>query len=384
MSEHSRNTTHRRPGGKRQNTRCCTVRVARRPAPGTHNGAICWTSRQHWLTVVVELVLRQREPVLREHHVDADTFRRYLAALAQAADHHSGRGIQLTTRQIGDRVGISDVHVRRCRRAAEALGLYVIVQHGRLMTKAERIRAWKAGSRHRGLANEAVLVVPEWVIGHLGAGAASHQPSGFAGSNTVRNVDDVRPPSDTPVGGIQTVSSGFVTADAARMPAPPAATRTSCPPKPRPKRRWRCGYRLAVALVARVRWLCDLEPGRIAGQLARFERCRIPWTAADIVAAIDVVHGRLGWSTPTRDRLRAPGYALLAWYLRGLDPDADHPRAHPEWYQALGAPADRHAPGAIRAQRDAVQDVVTASMLGQHAGGLEYLAARRALRQPGG
>lgn len=290
--------------------RCRTVRPVT-PAPGAHTGTIAWTSREHYLDVVVPTALRLYSAPLGIYGVDADTFARYVRVLADAADHHSGRGIHPSDDQIAYRAAMSPRHVRRCRQVAEALGLYHLTLAGRHMTRAER-----AATGGRRLANEAALVIPAWLV--VPVYLPDHAQAEPSGSNrhTYRDVDHVHPPSGTAVGGTCTVSSAvFAPAGAT------SSTRTDTYPtqQARTPRRTPPGIRLARALIGRLGWLRGCRPGRIAPTLARYERAG--WTAGHIMAAIEAIHARLGWDTPTRERLTAPPWGLLAWYLRHLTPD---------------------------------------------------------------
>jgi hypothetical protein len=82
---------------------------------------------------------------------------------------------------------------------------------------------------------------------------------------------------------------------------------------------------LAVQLRWTLPWLRTASPGRLEPGLRRFVRCRLPWTARDLVDAIDTLNSRLGRASMTTGLIRHPA-GLLASYLRGLDVDADHPR----------------------------------------------------------
>lgn len=81
----------------------------------------------------------------------------------------------------------------------------------------------------------------------------------------------------------------------------------------------------ARELVELLPWLAGVRPGRIETMLRRFVNASLPWTARDVVTAIDQLNKRLGRASMTRDVVKAP-VALLASYLRGLELEADHPR----------------------------------------------------------
>lgn len=367
------------------------MRVADPPTPGAHTGQVCWTSRRHYLSVVVPLALQLYPEALTRHGVDRDTVVSYVAVLAEAADHGSGRRVQLTNPQIAAAVGCSTRHVRRCRRVAEDLGLYRTITPGRLMTKVERLRAWKDGSRHRGLANEAALVVPRWLVPHLPSLSVSPATLLHTPTSSARSGDDVHPPSGSAVGTTQTVSSRFVARSArTASPASTAPGRVITPTvpthrdrnhakrkKPRAKpSKLRAGYRLACAVIRHIRWLHKVEPGRMAGGLARFERAG--WTAIDVRDAIEQMHARLGWDSPTTASLRAPGWGLFAWYLARLDVQADHPRVpvgpHPQAGERLAA-------GSLTAEREQRLGLQVDPSVDDTTGSHDYRAARAALRQ---
>lgn len=280
---------------------------------------------------------------LRRHGVDHATFVRYVRVLAAAADHASGRGIQLANAQIGRRVGCCVEHVRRCRRVAEDLGLYALIMPGRHMTRQERDRARRGGSRHRGLANESALVVPHWILPRL-FGLADQDRSD---PHTYRDVDDARPPSGSPVGTTVTVSDGVLAPAGARAAAPPSPRSTS--PRPTGSKPARdAGFGLAVELVESVGWLRGCPPGRISQGLRRFAAAG--WSGRDVITAMDALHARRGWDAPTRSRLREPPWGLLAWYLRQLDPsDPPRPALRHEPVRGCGGFVVRWAPGALRA-----------------------------------
>jgi hypothetical protein len=78
-------------------------------------------------------------------------------------------------------------------------------------------------------------------------------------------------------------------------------------------------------LTQQVIFLHRCPPGRITGQLQRFATARLHWTAERLTRAMDQVNIRLGYTAPVKPKT-AP-WALLAWYLRQIDPYADHPSA---------------------------------------------------------
>lgn len=278
-----------------------------------------------------------------------ETFLKWIRAEAEAADGATGRGVRITPKQIAARIDMSERTVQTCRAAARQLGLLVDVVAGRRLSFVERLEAHANGSKQRGLANESCLTVPSWLRPHLPH--HEHQAAtverSHGSSRRPRRAVDNRPnqtrksrshlPRCTPPSGSTgptcTSPSPVVTpttfatsaTERARTPGATPAPRTGRGGKPR------AGLRLAQALTARVPWLRETtRPGNISTQLAKFEQARLPWTAADIIAALDATNQRLGWTSLTTEHIRTTGHAVLARYLEDLDVDADHPRLHHE------------------------------------------------------
>lgn len=65
----------------------------------------------------------------------------------------------------------------------------------------------------------------------------------------------------------------------------------------------------------------------LVATLSRFSTGELCWTADDVVRHIDAVNRRRGWTAiHSPSDLKNPPGALLAFYLRDVDRDADHPR----------------------------------------------------------
>lgn len=329
-----------------------------------------WRSREHYMTVVLPAALAARPDATAIHdrghrrRVAVDTFTRVLWVHALAADDATGRGIRITTAQAATVAGCSERTVQHCRAIARELGLLADVVHGRQLTLDERLTAYEQGSKQRGLANESCLTLPRWLLGYLPAhepmfhrsrsrpprpkkaartndyGVGEHRHTHRQGSGkTARDGDECAsvdnragenlsvecctPPCRTPDTNSTSVGCQppTITPQTAKT-APPAPTSGR-----NTERTARAGMHLARQLVARLPWLrVTTRPGRIAPMLARFERASMPWTAADILAAVNAVNARMGWTALTSQHVRTNGHAVLAYYLRHLDVDADHPR----------------------------------------------------------
>ncbi|MFK5691364.1 hypothetical protein ACI3EY_17025 [Ornithinimicrobium sp. LYQ92] len=61
--------------------------------------------------------------------------------------------------------------------------------------------------------------------------------------------------------------------------------------------------------------------------LHRFATGERPWTAQDLIDGIDTITVRCGYTAVRTERIRTRPAAVLAWFLRQLDPINDHPRA---------------------------------------------------------
>lgn len=326
-----------------------------------------WRSRSWYLQVVAPAALAARPDALRiedggrTRRINPATWLRWLQTEADAADSATGRGIRLTPRQVAERAGMSTRYVQHCRAVARTLGLLVDVVHGRHLTRNERLEAYEQGSRQRGLANESCLTVPTWLRGHLGEYEQQHmkdrprrrgtrpkkprrtvRPSNTApvDSHTHRHQENpdsgecCTPPCRDP-GPTETFSESLTTAFTlqAAMAASPA--RTTRGHQHRHDRRTRrphhdlsAGYQLAQTVTAAIPWLRNARthPQRIAPMLTRFATAHLPWTADDIINALDQINTRMGWTALTSTHIKTNPWAVLASYLRHLDPDADHPR----------------------------------------------------------
>jgi len=84
-------------------------------------------------------------------------------AMAQAAEHSTGRGSRLTVATLMARTGLGESTVQRARTALRLLGVATEVFRGRLRTYAERMASWRVGDRARGWASVWALHPPTLV-----------------------------------------------------------------------------------------------------------------------------------------------------------------------------------------------------------------------------
>lgn len=271
-------------------------------SPGAYSRIEAWRSREHWLTWVVPAAIAVHRDVLRRHHVDPDTFRAW--ALVKSGYAHAGTGRQCVVRPdtLASVLDMSERTVQRCTAAAREMGLEVVVLVGRMLTLTERGKAWRAGSRQRGLSTEVALTMPQ-----ASRGLVDRVTPPRGGG---------RPPLTSPLTGVP----GGLAAEQ-KGAAPPHSD-------VRGRRRGRCrpsGWSLAAELARSVPWLAGEGPSRLAPALSRFATCERPWQAADVAAAIAGHTTRVGAGPIRAEAIRTRPAALLAAILRQLDPVEDHP-----------------------------------------------------------
>ena len=270
------------------------------PSPGAYAGTVGWTSREHYLRVVVPIAVGLHRDVLRRHEIAPDTFRRWAAAKTlYAQEQRSGRTVIVRPDTIAGLAGCSERHIQKCNRAAREMGLEIVLETGRMLSEIEVYAARRRGSPQRGLSTVTAFVVP----GAIKLLVYSDTPTrGKSSSSSVRDRHTFKPRSARSQG---------------------APLRSAPPPTKRAQRAKPSGWPLAVGLTQHAVFLKRCPPGRIAPQLARFTRCPHRWTAMQLIRAMDQVNIRLGYSSPVQPK-RSP-WALLAWYLRQIDEVADAP-----------------------------------------------------------
>lgn len=268
--------------------------------PGQYTGTVGWMSREHYLAVTVPIAIGLRRDVLKRHGVAPDTFQRWVAAKSlYAQERRCGRTVIVKPVTLAGLMQCKKRTVQRCQAVARDIGLEIVTIPGRMLSEIECYKARKAGSPQRGLSTVSAFVVPSFMQ---------------------RPVEHVTPTRGRSLGA----SVRDLPAFKPRFAGSTGAPLRSAPPPRRPKRR-RTGqaWDLACDMTGRVPWLNRCSPARITGQLHRYAHADLPWTAHRLVQAMDALHRRLNINAPTH--AKTASWALLAWYLRQIDPIADHP-----------------------------------------------------------
>jgi DNA-binding transcriptional ArsR family regulator len=129
-----------------------------RPAPGATSRRPAWWGAADWIEVEVRGAVAARRDLCRAHHVDPDTVLAVARGMAGFADFRTGRNCRPTNARLVELLRVSLSTVQRARRVLKELGLVVELLAGRsIMTRAERLTAWRRGSSHRRLAAEFAL-----------------------------------------------------------------------------------------------------------------------------------------------------------------------------------------------------------------------------------
>lgn len=267
---------------------------------------VTWLSRDQYVNRFLPafLALAGSRDVLRAHSVTLDTFMRWARteSLPGYCDQDTGRRIIVRPQTVADVMEVSTSTVHRCRSAARALGIYATVFPGAMLGEEEQRHArWSHKSPQRGLAAESAFVIPRE---HAGLGSVTCLHRGAAHGHF--SADSNSLPTLNTEGGRELTSSAL---------------------NMKRRRRARPAYVLAKQVVERLPFARGSHPSTFAGLLHRFAVAKPAWTADDVVAHIDHVNARRGWSAVySPEDLKAPAFALLAAYLRDADPVNDHPR----------------------------------------------------------
>jgi hypothetical protein len=146
--------------------RFCQVRLTFGDNP--FGGIACWGGTQAWVELHVPDVYRRgylatvlpELRITRGGGVSLRAVKLVALAMAQAAEHSTGRGSRLTVATIMARTGLGESTVQRARTALRLLGVATEVFRGRLRTYAERMASWRVGDRGRGWASVWALHPP--------------------------------------------------------------------------------------------------------------------------------------------------------------------------------------------------------------------------------
>jgi len=154
-------------GGREQACRrFCQVRLTFGDNP--FGGIACWGGTQAWVELHVPDVYRRGYlatvlPELRATRgggVSLRAVKLVALAMAQAAEHSTGRGSRLTVATLMARTGLGESTVQRARTALRLLGVATEVFRGRLRTYTERMASWRVGDQARGWASVWTLHPP--------------------------------------------------------------------------------------------------------------------------------------------------------------------------------------------------------------------------------
>jgi hypothetical protein len=282
------------------------------PAPGTAARLPSWWSATDWIDVEVRGALAERRDLCRAHHVEPDTVVAVARGMAHYADHRTGRDCRPTNARLVELVRMSLSTIQRARRVLKALGLVVELIAGRsVMTRAERLAAWRRGSSHRRIAATFAL-------------CSRRRRS----RSRPRTVERDTPPraSGASCSTHHPRTHLHATTETTRAAPRPADNREG-PPGQR-RRPDSATRRLVEGVRARLRWLSGVSVPRLAPTLHRFAQAG--WTPRDVDRAVIDALATRGWRLPRE--LHQPA-AYLATLLRAVDP-ADRPGALDEWIAA--------------------------------------------------
>jgi hypothetical protein len=286
------------------------------PDPGAASRLPAWWSRQDWLADV-SLTAAARPELLRAHHVSLDAVVACARGMAAYADHRDGRNCRPTNARLLVATRYSLSVVQRARRVLKALGFVVELVAGRsIMTRAERLAAWRRGSAHRNVAATFALTSRSprlHVVGERRAPkerAAKLRRRAQSQGADLRTVD-----GDTPPGALRVSTPPQLRRSLLRRQTENeeggSAARSLAVQRPAQARR------LAEGVRDRLGWLHGQSWRRLAPTLARFARAG--WSPEDVALAVADVLATRGHRVPRE--LRHPA-AYLAGVLRDLEPAA--------------------------------------------------------------
>jgi hypothetical protein len=277
-------------------------------APGSYTGVLAWQSREHWLTFVVPVVFAMHPDQAAKYRIKPATLAAFVRVKSGYADPRTGRRCIVRPDTLASVLGITKRRVQQYNAYLRAVGLETVIQTGRMLTYAEKMHLWRTGikgrgrgSRQRGLSTEVALTIPTPAIPDIRftpGSTSGTTPKNLTFHNTSHH------------GGAETEPAS---------PAPPRQAERPKPPTP--------AIRLAKQLRNRLWWLKHERPARMAPALSRFATARPSWTAEDIATAIIDARRRRGIIVDVDPgRITSCPAVVLAYWLRQIDHQADHPR----------------------------------------------------------
>jgi hypothetical protein len=302
------------------------------PDAGATSALPAWWGADDWLAEVADALTPD---VCTEFHVAPDTALKVAQTMAAYADHRTGRDCRPTNARLVEVAQLSLSTVQRARRVLRHLGFVVELVRGRsIMTRSERLQAWRRGSAHRQVASVFALCsrprrAPKRATTGLERGAR------FIGADLQTVDGDTPPGADKVSTSLQSRSGHLRRRTETRNGAPRRAAtgkgleREAGGFDPRTRR-------LAESVRGRLGWLRGVSGRRLAPTLHRFALAG--WTARDVDDAVRDALGARGWRLPAR--LQQPA-AYLATLLRSADP-ADRPGAAREHMRRVEAAEDAY------------------------------------------
>lgn len=275
---------------------------------GAYKAIPVWGGRDDWLAYTVPAVVATRAAELKAAGISRGTFTAWARAESLSAIPRTGRRCIVRPYNVGQLAELHKRTVQKCRALAGRLGLRVVVAGGRMLT-AEEIGWHPRGyrlSRQRGLAAEAALTTPKTV-----------------------DKGTSRPRTNTPTRGRRAWQRKSPQMLLTRHAASDERKETASPPRPK-KRAGPLDRRPIVVardLIDQLPWLSGCKLHQIVPKIHRFAADRsMPWTAQDVIWHMDAVNRARGFTSPAQAFVKDNPAGLLGWYLRDVDPQADHPR----------------------------------------------------------
>jgi hypothetical protein len=273
---------------------------------GAYAGVRAWNGREDWLAYVVPTALAVFAGDVKAAGVSRAAFTSWAAAESFSALPRTGRRCIVRPDKVGQLAELHRRTVQKCRALAVKLGLRVVVFAGRMLNVEEKWRAWNRGSKQRGLSAEVALTSP------------------VAVDNRSRESR-----TNTPTRGRAPLEKKSPKIRLTRHAARDERTETAS--RPRPKGRAgpldRRALIVARDLEAQIPWLRGSKPHEIIPKVHKFATDRsMPWTAQDVIWHMDSVNKARGFTSPAAAFIKTNPAGLLGWYLRDVDPQADHPR----------------------------------------------------------